>query len=74
MTRRLPNAKVPATVRGATKQTAYSIFSGVPGRGSVPPTEGGHGLKARDGFTWCQRVISKYIKYQEPIHAPVAAV
>ena len=74
MTRRLPNAKMPATVTGARKQTPYRIFSGPPGRGGVPPTERGPGLKERDGFTWRQRVISKYIKYQEPIHAPVAAV
>ena len=33
--------------------------------------DGGPGLNARDGFTWCQRVISRYIKYQEPIQAPV---
>ena len=33
--------------------------------------DGGPGLNARDGFTCCQRVISRYIKYQEPIQAPV---
>jgi hypothetical protein len=38
---------------------------------SHPVPDGGPGLNARDGFTWCQRVISRYIKYQEPIQAPV---
>ena len=33
--------------------------------------DGGPGLNARDGFMWCQRVISGYIKYHEPIQAPV---
>jgi hypothetical protein len=31
----------------------------------------GPGLSAGDGFTWCQRVIFRYIKYQELIQAPV---
>ena len=30
-------------------------------------------MNARVGFAWCQRVISRYIKYQEPAQAPVAS-
>src|SRR5438552_12864544 len=36
----------------------------------MPVTGSGAELNARDGFTWRQRVISRYMRYQEPAHTP----
>src|SRR5689334_11395476 len=36
----------------------------------MPVTGSGVELNARDGFTCRQRVISRYMRYQEPAHTP----
>jgi hypothetical protein len=54
------------TTPGAAAHAKYRRLSGIPGLGRRFVPGIASDLNASVGFTWCQRVISRYMRYQEP--------